>query len=726
VLDNFEHVIAAGTEIASILAQCPKVKVLVTSRMPLHVRGEQEIAVQPLHFPHEDGPADVEHLSQVDAVKLFVQRAQAVQPGFQLTWHNAEDVAEICRRLDGLPLAIELAAVRTKLFPIKALRERLSHRMTLLTGGARDLPERLQTMRRAIQWSYDLLSPKEQDLFLRLSVFQGSFSFDAARDMVDWEDEASIRDEDELLETLSSLLDKSFLIQEISGAGDARFRMLETIREFGMELAQAAGMEDSLRRRHLHHYATAAPDETELAGPDQSLLLDRMEEDIPNIRFAMQTAMDFEGDAVIEGLLLASSMWRYWMSRGQFVTGKFWLSQLLDRADSGDLMIRGRARNNLGNLVFELGDHITARNSYQDAMRLYEAAGYLDGVADELNNLGLILVHEGRFDAAREAMQQSLEIREQTGDRTSVPTTLSNLGDIALFNGDLDQGEEYHLEAHKIRAELGNERGVALSCYQLGTIAILRREWTDAQSWYETGMAIAEKINDEYGRASLRMGLGLMEVQRKEFPAATESLRSALQAFLEMGAQRMLLEALDAIAHSAIPLGHDIEGVQLIGASRALRKKYPLSVLIRRASWIEVFYNDIRDRIGADTWDKQTAIGAKWTLDEAVEAAFKVLRMSAAATSYTSPPPGDPPANTSGGELSGIARLTRRETQVLRLLAQGLSDKEIAEELSISPRTAMTHVSNILAKLKVNRRSAASSLAMRAGLIEDPGNVIDE
>jgi DNA-binding CsgD family transcriptional regulator len=358
-------------------------------------------------------------------------------------------------------------------------------------------------------------------------------------------------------------------------------------------------------------------------------------------------------------------------------------------------------------------------------MHLYEAAGYPDGVADELNNLGLILVHEGKFDAAREAMQRSLQIREETGDRTSVPTTLSNLGDIALFNGDLDQGEQYHLEAHRIRVELGNDRGVALSCYQLGTIAILRRDWTDAQSWYEAGMVIAQRINDEYSRASLRMGLGLLEIQRRNLPAGIESLRVALHAFREMGAQRMVLESLDAVAHAAIPLGHDIEGARLIGASRALRKQYPLSVLLRKADWIDLFYEKLRDRIGADAWEEQTAIGAQWTLDEAVEAAFNLLKMSTEEAHYESVGSGAPASTGTGdsAEAPGIAKLTRREIQVLRLLARGLSDKDIAEELSISPRTAMTHVSNILTKLKVNRRSAASSVAMRAGLIDDPDNV---
>lgn len=725
VLDNFEHVISAGPEIANILTRCPNVKVLVTSRMPLHVRGEHEIAVSPLHFPAEHSSLDLDKLSEIDAVKLFVQRAQAVQPAFQLSPHNADDVAEICRRLDGLPLAIELAAVRTKIFPIRALRERLSHRMALLTGGARDLPERLQTMRRAIQWSFDLLTPQEQDIVLTLSVFQGAFSLDAARSLIDRQETDDDSEPEQLLDILSSLLDKSFLTQETSFEGEARFRMLETIREFAMEIVEAGGKAEALRRRHLHHYASAAPSEIALAGPDQALLLDRIEEDLSNIRFAMQTGLDLGGETAIEALVLASSMWRYWMSRGQFITGKYWLSALLERTEAGDLMIRGRAKNNLGNLVFELGDHITARQCYQDAMHLYEAAGYLDGVADELNNLGLILVHEGDLEEARGVMRRSLQIREKTGDLTSVPTTLSNLGDIELFEGDLEEGEAYHREAHRIRQEIGNERGVALSCYQLGTIAVLRRDWDDARVWYESGIRIADRINDEYSQASLWLGMGILELQRRELTRSVDYLKRSMTAFRGMGAQRMLLEALDGVAHAAVPLGHDREGARLIGASRALRQQYPLSALSRKADWIEVFYERLRERLGTETWEELLAVGAQWTLDEAIAEAFSMLRMTVEGDAYQPMEPVRPSPPAGEKESLGIAKLTRREVQVLRLLAQGLSDKDIAEDLSISPRTAMTHVSNILTKLKVNRRSAASNVAIRAGLIEDPGDVAD-
>lgn len=719
LLDNFEHVIGAGPRISEIISRCSSIKVLVTSRMSLHVRGERELSVPPLEFPRDNGPVDLAYLTSVDAVQLFVQRAQAIQPDFHLSPQNAEDVVEICRRLDGLPLAIELAAVRTRIFPVRTLRERLSHRMTLLTGGARDLPERLQTMRNAIQWSYDLLTKEEQERFHKLSIFQGSFSFEAARGVIFGESPPP-DDQDTLLDDLSSLLDKNFLVVESSTSGNSRFRMLETIREFGMDQVRRENMEHELRMRHLNYYARTAPTEVDLAGSRQSVFLSQINEDIANIRFAMQTALDVGGEAVNQGLVLASSTWRYWMNHGQFVTGRYWLTSLLERESSGDLLIRARANNNLGNLVFELGDHLVARRCYQTAMQMYETAGFLDGVADELNNLGLILVHEGNFEAAREAMERSLQIREKVNDRTSIPTTLCNLGDIALFEGDLEHGRTYHLQAYEIRCELENDRGIASSCYQLGTISIMQREWDAARAWYEQGMEIVNRIDDAYGLASLQLGMGLLDVHFGHYARAVEFLGNALQGFGRMGAQRMLLEVLNGIGHSGASLGYGADAVRLISAHEALSQQYPLSVLRRKADWVDEFYHALRQQIGDDAWDRAWRIGSGWSLEEATEAARAILQRPTPDQHFSvSHTGGDTAHQSQSDAIHLVAGLTRRQTEVLKLLAQGLSDKDIAARLSISPRTAMTHVANILTKLNVNRRSAASSVAIRAGLIDE-------
>lgn len=719
VLDNFEHLVSAGVEIAKLLMRCDGVKALVTSQMPLHVRGEIEIPLPPLAFPAEVATHDLASLEQVDAVQLFIQRAQAVQPRFQLTEENGRLVAEICRRLDGLPLAIELAASRIKVFPIGALHERLADRMALLTGGARDLPERLQTMRNALLWSYDLLTSEEQLLFRALAVFQGSFSLDAALAVSNWEAEEPGTGRVELVDTISSLVDKSMLTRDAGSLDDARFRMLETIREFGAEMSLMADEATSLSRRHLSYYAAKSPDEVALSGPRQAELLDRIDEDLPNIHYAMQSALNFGGDAAVEGLVLAASMWRYWMSHGQFTRGRYWLETLLARTPDGDLMIRGRAENNLGNLILEMGEYDAAREAYRRARQYYEAAGNLDGVADELNNLGLIRIYESDYTNARRALEHSLAIREKIGDRTSIPTTLSNLGDIAVFEGDAQRGEQLHLQAYEIRKELGNDRALAISCYQLGIISIIQLEWENARDWFERGMRIANRIGDDYSRACLLLGLGFVQVHDRNIARGLDSLRSALTTFREMNAWRMALETVYGIGHCIAGLGHDREAVELISACTSLHRTFPLASLQRRAMWIEAFHVQVQHRLGEAAYERAEAAGRRWTLVETVDTAMATLDTLTAEIAAKS-------ASMAGADahLVGVADLTPRQLEVLRLLALGRSDKEIAEELSISPRTAMTHVGHILNKLKVNRRSAASSIAIRAGLI--PAMDVDE
>lgn len=730
VLDNFEHVVAAGPAIAEFLALCPAVKALVTTRMPLHVRGEQEIPVRPFTLPPEDAASDLTALGQMDAIQLFVQRAQAVQPSFELTEQNAADVAEICLRLDGLPLAIELAAARTRLFPIRALRSRLSDRMLLLTGGARDLPERLQTIRHAIQWSFDLLGTREQELFRRLSIFAGSFSIEAASRVAIWGDGAISAGDEDLIDDLQSLVDKSFLIQEASTEGEARFRMLETIREFGLEQARLAAEETVLKRRLLDYYTEmVAPMETELIGPDQKRWLQRLDEELPNIRISMQYGLDLDGEACNQSLILASSMWRYWTSRGHFASGTQWLRRMLDRPSTVEPPVRARALNNLGNLVFELGQHVEAVRYYEESRAIYEAAGDLNGVADELNNIGLIHVHKGDFQAAREAMQRSLEIRDMTGDSLALPTTLSNLGDMAIFEGDFVQAERYHKRAHDLRWENSNKRGVALSCYNLGTVALLQQDWDTARFWYGKGVEAANAIGDAYCQACMRLGTGVLDVQGGDLTAAVDSLTQALRSFRRMEARRMMIETLDVVGLVAAHLGRDLESARLLGSCKEFRRQYPLSALARRSAWVDELETSLRERIGEHVWAAQARIGERWTLEEAVNMALGWLQEVGVALEEAPPTPVRPgtpkPPAESESATTGVELLTRREIEVLRLLARGLSDKDIAEQLSISPRTAMTHVSNILAKLKVNRRSAASTVAIRAGLIRH-GDVPDE
>lgn len=724
VLDNFEQVIGAGVVVGELLAHCPNIKVLVTSRMPLHIRGEQEFPVPPLRIPTNLNGNDFSLVRQNDAVRLFVERAQAVRPDFALTEQNARDLVEICTKLDGLPLALELAAARVKVFTTSALLSRLEHPMSLLVGGARDLPSRLQTIRQAIQWSYDLLNSEEQAVFRRLSVFSGSFSKAAASYVVDWPDDLSESGAD-LLEYLVSLFDKNLLLQETLQDGDSRFRMLGTIRDFGWDQARAAGEDMTLRLRHLRFYTRLVESiEMDLIGPDQAAWLQRLDEELGNLRIALQSALDLGGEAHNDGLQLASGLWRYWLVRGQLTEGSSWLRRMLDLPTTVHPSVRAHALNNLGNLALELGQHIVAREHYTESMQLFESVDDADGVADELNNLGLVALIEGNFVAAREVLQRSLDIRRTTKDRLALPVTLSNLGDIAVYEGDFETAERLHMEAFEIRRDFGNKRGLALSCHSLGQLALFGKRWEDATAWFRTGLQHSDDINDAYSRASLLMGVGLLETRQGHLATAAAALGTSLRTFRQMGSRRMMAEVVDAIAEIAMLVGRQEHAAQMLGATAEMRRQNRIGFMARSRRWVEAVMARVRQELGEPVFETNLGLGRRHGFDQIVEESLVLTQQVADAPEYkqvtVDDTPADPPSGLGVGRAADQQdfNLTPREREVLRLLARGYSDKAIADALFISPRTAMTHVANILGKLGVNRRAAASNVAVRAGLVE--------
>jgi predicted ATPase/DNA-binding CsgD family transcriptional regulator len=730
VLDNFEQVIGAGVVVAELLAQCLHIKVLITSRMPLHVRGEQEFPVPPLGVPVSGNGNDPSRVLKNDAVQLFVERAQAVRPDFALTERNAGDLVEICQKLDGLPLAIELAAARIKVFSTSALLSRLANPMSLLVGGARDLPSRLQTIRQAIQWSYDLLDPEEQVIFRRLSVFSGSFSKAAASYVVDWPEDQS-PDGREFLDYLVSLFDKNLIVQEVLQDGDSRFRMLGTIREFGWEQAGALGEDAELRMRHLQFYTRLIESiEMDLIGPDQAAWLQRIDEELGNLRIALQSAMDLGGEANNLGLQLASGLWRYWLVRGQLSEGSTWLRRTLDLPTDVHPGVRAHALNNLGNLALELGQHMVARQHYNESHKLFESVNDLDGMADELNNLGLVRLIEGDFAAARDVLERSLEIRRQTQDRLALPVTLSNLGDIAVFEGDYETAVKLHTEAYDIRREFGNKRGLALSCYNLGLISLYRQQLAGAKRWFDTGFRYCDEVNDSYSRACLLHGVGLLEVRQGRLALASDELIASLRLFRQMGSRRLMAETVDAIAEVATLIGDYQRAAQLLGSTAEMRRQDRIGIVARSNNWVDEMIAGLKKQLGEEAFEQHTTLGRRHGFDQAVDDALglaqRVLDMPehhqvevAADVAAGEADLAEDAAETMDGHEFN---LTPREREVLKLLARGLSDKAIAEALYISPRTAMTHVANILGKLGVNRRGAASTVAIRAGLI-DPAEV---
>jgi predicted ATPase len=496
VLDNFEHVAEAAPSITALLLDCPQLKVLATSRVALRVRGEQEYRVPPLELPNAQAAALTADLTQVPAVRLFVDRARAVAPDFELAPEHAAAVAAICRRLDGLPLAIELAAARSALLPPPALLERLERRLDVLAGGPRDLPARQRTMRAAIAWSYDLLGPGEQALFRQLSVFAGGATLAAVEAICATEPGTA-----SVLERLGTLLDSSLVYREPSNrAGTPRIAMLETIRAFAAECLDDADGHAELAHRHAaYYYALALEGGSQLMGAEQIVWLDRLHHERHNLHAALRCFMDDrDGDAAVQ---MTWALWRYWWVRGLQRDARRWMEEVLARAAADvPLAPAGRAHALLvvGSMAWSEGDHApavaaleagvalcrqtddmrgqaiglmmlglallganppgTARahTSFEESLRLFEMAGEPWGQAFALGYLGLIPLRAGAYASARRCFAASLDVARTAGDRVSIHQALYNLGLAAQAQGEHGVAEEYFAEGLQLALELGD------------------------------------------------------------------------------------------------------------------------------------------------------------------------------------------------------------------------------------------------------------------------------
>jgi predicted ATPase/class 3 adenylate cyclase len=441
VVDNFEQVVDAGPVLEELLTAAPALKVLVTSRVVLSLRGEQEYVVPPLALPDPERLSDLPALGQVEAVRLFTERAQAVRPGFRLTEENAPAVVEICARLDGLPLAIELAATRTKVLAPGQLLARLQQRLSLLTSGSRTLPERQRTLRAAIAWSYDLLEPAERRLLARLSVFTGGWTLASAEAVCDAQELGL-----DILEGLTSLVDQSLVRQADPGDGEFRFAMLETIREFGQEQLEASGDLDPVRRRHAGHFlGLAVAAEPHLTADDQIEWLDRCEAEHANLRAALRWAIEAgEADRAQEA---AGALWRFWQQRGHLAEGRHWLEEVLS-LPSGQAPTAARAKTlaGAGGIAWWQEDIGAAGKFYEEALAIERELGDPAGIAEALYNQSFVVAAGGDFEAAARLFEESLELFRRAGDELGVTRVLwmSVIGDLAAgdWEGPIARAEE--------------------------------------------------------------------------------------------------------------------------------------------------------------------------------------------------------------------------------------------------------------------------------------------
>jgi predicted ATPase len=543
VLDNFEQVLAAAPLLADLLAAAARLEIQVTSRAALRISGEYEFPVAPLALPDLRNLPPVATLAQ-KAIALFAERARAVRPSFALDDGNAQTVAEICARLDGLPLAIELAAARCNVLSTAALLARLTKRLDVLTGGARDLAARQQTLRGAITWSYDLLDENECRLFARLGVFVGGATLEAIeavaaelkieneqlKNGLHSEELSILNSQFSILDGLASLVDKSLLRQLDDTAGEPRFVMLETIREYAQERLVASGEAALMRRLHADYLlAFVEQAEPELTGPQQAVWLERLEREHDNLRAALGWAAE-QGVAATAGRL-SGALWRFWYIRGHLSEGRHWLALALNLAAPD--AIRAKMLTGAGGLAWAQGDHAQARACYSDALALFRALGDRSGIARILNNLGVVAEFLEDYPQMQTCYAESLALYQELGDRIGIARALNNMGLASVHQAEYPQAQRYYAEALALLRELGDQRTSAIVLHNLGEVALRQQDYTQAQYHYLESLALRRGLGDKEGIAFCLEGLAAV-VTAWEQPLRAARLWGAAEALRTM------------------------------------------------------------------------------------------------------------------------------------------------------------------------------------------------
>jgi predicted ATPase/transcriptional regulator with XRE-family HTH domain len=505
LLDNFEQLIAAAPRLADLLGRCPQLKILVTSRAVLHIQGEYEFPVSPLALPDLDPLPATEALAASPAVALFLQRVQAVKLDFQLTTANARAVAEICVRLDGLPLALELAAARSKLLSPQALLARLSHRLEVLTGGTQDLPVRQQTLRNTILWSYQLLDAGEQRLFRRLTVFTGGCQLQAAEAVctaLDGDERAG-----HILESVTSLLDKS-LLQAVQQEGkESRLVMLETIREYGLEALATNGELEITQSAHAHYYLTLAEQaEPELAGPQQALWLERLEREHDNLRAATRWSLERgeTGHSSEMALRFGGALWRFWRIRGHWSEGWNFLERALVGSKGIPVQVQLKALMAAAHLAYIQDDTDRAEALYEECLARCREVGDTSGIALSLRLLGAIAARRGNLGVSYALTEEALALFRALADEEGIACSLINLAATVFRQGEYARAHVLYEESLAIHRELENKEGIAASLFRLAWIRFASRgDQAIVRSLLEESLKLCKELGDKGGIADV-------------------------------------------------------------------------------------------------------------------------------------------------------------------------------------------------------------------------------
>jgi predicted ATPase/DNA-binding CsgD family transcriptional regulator/Tfp pilus assembly protein PilF len=717
VLDNCEHAIEACAElVARLLTDCPRLRVLATSREALGVPGEVAWSVPPLGLPDDRAARTLTGIAAAEAVRLFVERAAAALPPFALTADNAPAVAEICRRLDGIPLAIELAAARVALLTPAEIVGRLDDALGLLTTGQRAAPERQRTLEAAIGWSYDLLDQPERTLFGRLAAFAGGFSLDAAEAVCAGRGVA----ESAVLDLLGRLVARSLVLAQSDGDA-TRYRLLEPVRQFARQrLVERGELAETDRRHAAYFVALAERAAPALHGPEQARWFRALDAESDNLRSAHAWA-SAEGDPDV-ALRLAGALWWWWARPDRQAEGRAHLAAAVALpGGTGDAGRRARVLVGLAMLSLMQSDLPAAAGLARDGLALAEAAGDRSVVARALGALGMLDLFRGQAAAARARLEPALELARAVGDRFVEAWALQCLANVALQEGDPGGAVERLEESVRVGRAAGDGWSVAMALNGLGDAARSRGDGPAARAAYEEALPLFQRIGAPAAYPGILHNLGYVALSAGEPARAVELFLESAELYRSGGADRRgVAECLMGLADAAVRSGQAELAAGLFGAAEAALEALGSTFTPANRGDYERGLASLRAALDADRLAAAWSDGRSWSLDEALALGRGRLEPG--------PSPGvDGTAARSGGSRPAgrasagwpASQLTAREREVARLVAGGLTNRQIAETLVITEKTAANHVQRVMDKLEIHSRTRLAVRAVELGLLGD-------
>jgi predicted ATPase/DNA-binding CsgD family transcriptional regulator len=741
VLDNFEQVMAATALVVNLLATCNHLKCVVTSRMALRLSGEHEFTVPPLRLPGAEALGVMAELVHYPAIALFVSRAQAVKPDFQLAPANAAVIAQLCQQLDGIPLAIELAAARSKLLPPQALLSRLTGalgtRLTTLTGGARDLPIRQQTLRNAIAWSYDLLQPAEQRLLRRLSSFVGGWTVEMAEAVCadktpqpqgDRANMASVHavtlPVDYILEGLSALLDQSLLQRNESPDGEPRFLMLEMIREYALEQLTNNGEAEAIYRQHANAYlALAETAEPALYGAQQEQWLERLEQEHGNLRAAL--AWSHQVGEYELALRLTLTLGQFWWRHGHMSEARQWADKILALestifattatagvdAQAQELQTKIASLFYLtGAFAWHQGDARRATTLCTQAVARYRALNDHRNLPRCLRMLALAALSQGAYSQATPLLEESLALCHEVGDQRGLAWSLAFFGRTANGLGDTARAQKLFGESLALFRQLGDKDGLVFQLQYLGDLALTEGDLPQAERLLNDSLRLARQMGHRIGMASTLWSLGVTAIRGGNRIQAFDHLQESLLLHQTLGIRSGVAECYEQLALLACSQGQAPVALRLAQAAEEVRQRDQPAIASHERVALPFGLAALRVRLGGPGFEEADASAQTLSVAQALQ------RVS---DGTQHPQPALPPVESAtprpsapATKLERAEELTSRELEVLRLIARGLTYAQIAETLFISPRTVDAHLRSIYGKLGINSRHEATRYAL--------------